>query len=86
MVLLTGASCATAGAAGAIGTSPCCGFFLQAQNPNASDHEVVAGLASSWTVICWAEAGGGRTVTTAGAIAAGFSLLAAAATVISLWM
>ena len=84
-MLLTGASCATAGAAKAAGTASCCGLFFQAQKPSASDHELVAGWVSS-VAGGGLEASGGVTVVVAGAIAAGFSLLAAAATATSLCM
>jgi hypothetical protein len=79
VMLFTGASCATPGAARAAGTESCCvGVFFQAQKPSASVHELVAGLVSALAGGC-AGAGGGVTVVAVGAMAAGFSLFAAAA-------
>lgn len=78
-MLFADASCATPGAARAAGTESCCvGVFFQAQKPSASVHELAAGLVSALTGGC-AGAGGGVTVVAVGAMAAGFSLFAAAA-------
>ena len=83
VVFLTGVSCAIAGAARAAGTASCCGFFFHAQKPSASDHEVEVGFASSLAGDGVAV-GGGVTVVAVGAMAAGFSLFAAAAAATSL--
>jgi uncharacterized protein YcfJ len=86
VMLFAGASCATPGAARAADSESCCvGVFFQAQKPSASVHELAAGLVSALTGGC-AGAGGGVTVVAAavGAMAAGFSLFAAAAAASSL--
>ena len=84
-VLFADASCVAAETANSAGTAYFCGPCFQAQNPKASDHEAVAGLASFLTGDGNVEAGGGATVIVAGAMIAGFSPFAAAAAAKSLF-